>query len=287
LTVLGAAIGIMVTVALTRAARRVESGARLSRLHTRAPWRVPTRVRPQLVHALRAADVAVDPEVAVQLWVAGIVVCALLASWVAPVLAPPAAVVAVVAGPVALRLGRTRRERRFASALPAMLEHVGHELRGGNTVARALEHVAKGDDPVADDVRRVLTRTRLGLSLRDGLAAWPHDRDANGVRATAGALAVATTMGGRAADALDGLASSLRHRLDAVAEAHALSSQARLSAIVVGAAPLGYLAFSALVDPGSVTTLVGTGVGRVCLVVGLALEALAALWIRRIVRSEA
>jgi len=32
---------------------------------------------------------------------------------------------------------------------------------------------------------------------------------------------------------------------------------------------------------------VGTGVGRVCLVVGVALEALAALWIRRIVRAEA
>jgi Flp pilus assembly protein TadB len=30
-----------------------------------------------------------------------------------------------------------------------------------------------------------------------------------------------------------------------------------------------------------------TGIGRVCLVVGLGLEALAALWIRRIVASEA
>ena len=90
-----------------------------------------------------------------------------------------------------------------------------------------------------------------------------------------------------AADAIDGLASSLRHRLDASAEARALSAQSRLSAIVVGAAPIGYLAFSGLVDPGLGALVVGTGVGRVCLVVGLALEGLAALWIRRIVRSEA
>ena len=41
-----------------------------------------------------------------------------------------------------------------------------------------------------------------------------------------------------------------------------------------------------LVDARSVTALVGTGVGRVCLVVGLALEALAAVWMRRIVASE-
>ncbi|HEX5586919.1 MAG TPA: hypothetical protein VFZ17_06400, partial [Acidimicrobiia bacterium] len=85
----------------------------------------------------------------------------------------------------------------------------------------------------------------------------------------------------------DGLASSVRHRLDAAAEAQSLSTQARLSAVVVGAAPLGYLAFASLVDARAVSGLVGTGIGRVCLIVGLALEALAALWIRRIVRSEA
>jgi len=128
-------------------------------------------------------------------------------------------------------------------------------------------------------------RTQLGLPLADALAAWPAEHDAPGVRAAAGALAVATTVGGRAADAIDGLAASLRDRLDAMAEARSLSAQARLSAVVVGAAPLGYLAFAALVDPGAVTALVSTGVGRVCLAVGLGLEALAALWIRRILRS--
>jgi tight adherence protein B len=106
------------------------------------------------------------------------------------------------------------------------------------------------------------------------------------VRAVAGALAVATTVGGRAADALDGLAASLRERLGAAAEARALSSQARLSAMVVGAAPMGYLAFSALVDPSSVSVLLTTATGRVCLAVGVVLDALAVLWMRRVVRDD-
>ena len=50
---------------------------------------------------------------------------------------------------------------------------------------------------------------------------------------------------------------------------------------------VAYLVFSALVDSGPVDALVGTGVGRVCLVLGLGCEALAAVWIRRILRSEA
>jgi Flp pilus assembly protein TadB len=44
-----------------------------------------------------------------------------------------------------------------------------------------------------------------------------------------------------------------------------------------------YLLFSVLVDPATLAVLLGTGVGRVCLLVGLGLETLAALWMRRIV----
>jgi tight adherence protein B len=167
-----------------------------------------------------------------------------------------------------------------------VLEQVASELRGGGTVPNAVARLAASESLVAADLHRVRTRTELGLSLADALTAWPAEHDAPGVHAAAGAFAVAATVGGRAADAIDGLASSLRQRLDAADDARALSSQARMSAVVVGAAPVGYLVFSSLVDPAAVTVLVGTGIGRVCLAVGLGLEALAALWIRRIVRAE-
>jgi AcrR family transcriptional regulator len=52
---------------------------------------------------------------------------------------------------------------------------------------------------------------------------------------------------------------------------------------------IGYLAYRVVKDrkgaPDPVDALVGTGVGRCCLAVGLGLEGLAALWIRRIVAS--
>ena len=228
---------------------------------------------------------AVEPEQAVEHWAIGVAAVGLLAAAFAPTLAMPAALAVALAGPVALRAARSRRERRFATELPAALEEVAAELRGGGTVAAAVERLAYGGGAVGRDLHRVHVRTQLGLALEDALAGWPQEHDAPGVRAAAGALSVAAAMGGKAADAIDGLARSLRYRLDAMAEARALSAQARLSALVVGAAPLGYLAFSALVDPAAVTALVDTGVGRVCLVLGLGLEVLAGLWIRRILGS--
>jgi Flp pilus assembly protein TadB len=56
---------------------------------------------------------------------------------------------------------------------------------------------------------------------------------------------------------------------------------------VVGGAPVAYLGFVSLADPGTVDTLVSTGAGRVCLVLGLGLEALAALWMRALLRRTA
>lgn len=280
-------IGSVLVVALIVAARRAEAASRARELHASSRWRVPGRLRPTLAHALASADLHVTPESAVEAWIGGTLAAGLVAMLMIPAMVVPAVAMCTVAGPVGLHLARTRHERHFAVALPAALEQVAAELRGGGSVASAVERIGESSSPVARDLGRVHRRTRLGLSFVDALSAWPEEHDAPGVRAAAGALAVATTMGGRAADAIDGLASSLRHRLDAVAEAQSLSTQARMSAVVVGAAPLGYLVFASLIDARSVTALVTTSVGRVCLVIGLGLEALAALWIRRIVRSEA
>ncbi|MDQ1431531.1 MAG: tight adherence protein [Actinomycetota bacterium] len=285
LTLLLAIVGPLACAGLISGGHRAAAADRVRSLGPRSRWRVPAWWRPQLARALRDADLALEPEQAVEYWVIAIVGVTGLSAAFAPVFAIPTALGMVVAGPAALRVGRSRRERRFGAGLPAALEQVAAELRGGGTVAAAVERLSGGAGAVAHDFTRVHVRTQLGLPLADALAGWPIEHDVPGVRAAAGALAVAAAMGGRAAEAIDGLAASLRHRLDAAAEAHALSAQARLSAVVVGTAPLGYLAFSSLVDPRSVTVLVATGVGRVCLVVGLGLEALAALWIRRIVRS--
>lgn len=199
----------------------------------------------------------------------------------------PVVVVALAAAvPVGFAWARARGERAFGTALPAFVELVAARLRSGHTVTTALSEAGGRADPVAADARRVMRRVELGSTLADSLTRWADERGGDAVRAVAGALAVAAETGGAAAGALEGLARSLRDQLGARAEAAALSAQARLSALVVGGAPLAYLVFAAAVDPASVTTLVTSGPGRVCLALGLGLDVLGALWMRRIVRSE-
>ena len=73
-----------------------------------------------------------------------------------------------------------RRNVTAATALPSTLEQVAAELRGGGTVAGAVERLAHGDGPVAQDLRRVHVRTRLGLGLEDALGGWPAEHRSSG-----------------------------------------------------------------------------------------------------------
>ena len=164
----------------------------------------------------------------------------------------------LIAGPVALVVMRERRARAVTAAVPDTLERVAAELRAGGTVAGALAGIANGDGALAGDITRVRSRVELGASLPEALAAWARERVVPGTNTTAGALAVAHEVGGQSAAALDSLAASLRARLAVVAEAHALSAQARYSAIVIGLGPFAYFAFSVLVDPGAADALLGT-----------------------------
>ena len=285
LTVVLGCAGLAASGLLARAARRVGVVTRVAALRDGRPSRLPGALRGRLQPWLDSADVAMPAEAAVQTWILAVLVSALLGLAFAPVLAVPCALAAGAAGPVGLYLARQRRDRRAAEAVPAALERIAAELRGGATVGGAIDTVAAGGGALAVDLRRVRSRLVLGAPVGDALAAWASERDVHGVRAAAGSLALAATVGGPAADALDGLAASLRDRLGAFAEARALSAQARMSAVVVGAGPIGYVLISALIDPGATARMYSTPVGRACLAAGLLLELAGAAWMRALLRE--
>jgi tight adherence protein B len=283
--------GVVVAM-LVRGARRYEVVDRFAGLRARSapPTRrrvVPRSFERRLERALDQAAVELTVDHALQVWAAVIGgVAAICLAFTASLGACVAgALLAAVATPVALAAARGRRARLLAAAVPVAVEGIASELRAGGTISTGITQVAAGDSALAPDFRRVETRVRLGAGLSEALREWTRERPDAGVEVIAGALAMCAAFGGRAADALDDLAGSLRDRLAVVAEARALSAQARLSALVVGGTPLLYLAFTAVSDPRALHSLTGSTVGRACVALGLALEALGAWWMRRIVRA--
>jgi tight adherence protein B len=280
-----AAAGAVVAVTLARTARRAPVVRRVRRLRPRPRLPLPAALRARLGAALARADVDLTPDDAVRTWLLAAGVAALLGGALGASIGIAALLAVLAGGPVALWWARGRADERVVGALPGALDRVAAGLRAGATVPDGIAGLAAAEGPLAPDLFRVDARCRLGAALTDALAQWSRERPRQEIAAVSGALALAVDAGGASAAALEGLGESLRTRDATRREARALTAQTRLSAWVVGAAPVAYLAFASIADPTTFDTLLATNAGRACLVVGLTLEALAALWMRALLRD--
>jgi tight adherence protein B len=194
-----------------------------------------------------------------------------------------------VAEPLVDRLLPARRARRRDRQLPDALDRTAAALRAGDSVGAALARVAAAiPAPLGTELLSVARAVRLGTSAADALGAWARQPSSSpDVQLVATALAIGARAGGELARAVDGVAATLRERHELRREVHALATQARASAAVLAVAPLAFAGLVASIEPGAALFLVTEPVGLLCLVGGLGLEAVGAMWMARITRGAA
>ncbi len=177
-----------------------------------------------------------------------------------------------------------RRRPRVVDDLPEVLDELARSLRANLSLRQAL--VALPDrGALAGATRRLRHELDLGRPIPVAVTAWV-DRLGDPLADLAGAaLSVVIETGGAGAAAIDRVAATVRDRRAIQLEAAAQASQAQASALVIGLLPVGFLALAASADPASIGFLLGTPLGLMCLVVGLALDGLGIWWMHRITTS--
>lgn len=286
------AVLVVVTAAAVRAASRASLRSRAAgRMGGACPSGDPWRLVPPAWATARLdrADLAAD---AAALWTAWAV--AVLAGVPLAVVAggPGLAAVAIlglVGGPsLGLTVVGDRRDRRLEARLPEALEGVARGLRSGASLRLALGEAAEAaPGRLAEDLRAVVLAADGGVPLPAALEGWVQRRPLPGVRLAVATLALGAETGGAQARALDGVAQTLRGRLAVAEEVRALSSQARLSGLVIALAPLVFCGLTIATDARTAAFLFRTPPGLACLVLGLVLDACAAAWMVRLCRVEA
>lgn len=222
-------------------------------------------------------------------------------AWMATAVAAVAAAVAIggpglgvvvagvaVVGPVAgWRLLRHRGQARMEAVLPAIVEDVARGLRSGASLRQAIAEAApRAPGQLGDDLARVARVADHGATLVSSLEDWARRRPLAGVRLVVAALCLGAETGGARAQAVDGVAATLRQRIAAQSEARALATQARVSAAVIAAAPVAFCAVASATDARTLDFLLRTVPGLAFLSAGLALDVLGALWMARLTRIE-
>jgi tight adherence protein B len=239
----------------------------------------------------RLAATAEAPAPRTQHRLAGTVGIAALGVGVAAVSTGPRVAVALVAAAIAVLAyrhwrGRSEAGRRRAAQLPPALEALATSVRTGASLPTALREVGTAlEAPLGPELEALARAAAHGRPIAAVLDEWSAHHDDPGTRLAATALVLATVVGSTPARALDGVASTLRERLDLAAERRALSTQARTSALVLALAPAAFGTVLVLGDTPAAGFLLGSPAGWACLVIGVAFDATGAWWMSRLTRG--
>jgi len=248
-------------------------------------WTLP-EPPPRVAGALADAALPFAPALAWTAWLTVLGVGPVVAALVG---GPGLAVVAAVglaAGPaLVVRSRRGGAGARLEQALPGALEAVARSLRSGASLRQAVEEAGRSrasGPQLGPELARAASEAAQGASLVAALEGVAARRPLPGVRLGVAALCLGAETGGAQARAVDGVAATVRERLAVTAELRALSSQARMSALVIGLAPVGFGGFAAATDPRTSRFLFHSPAGLGLLAAGLTLDGLGWLWMQRL-----
>jgi tight adherence protein B len=184
-----------------------------------------------------------------------------------------------------LRLRARRRRTALVAAAPAVARAMGDALAGGHAIRGALlAAVAAVPGPAGAELRRATAGLALGEPTDAVLDAVRRRAAAPAWETLTAAVLLQRDAGGDLARLLRDLAARLEQARRDEADARSATAQARFTAWLVAALPLGAAALAELGSPGYLASLAATPVGAVLVAASAALQLLAVLAIRRIAR---
>jgi tight adherence protein B len=203
---------------------------------------------------------------------------------------PPGILLGLAASAFPFLLDRRRADRRSHLIEEQLIEAVGaiaSALRSGRSFVQSLEVAAdEVEAPLGALLSEGIDRASLGVPFEEVLDGLAEQIGTSDARLVTGVLRLHRRTGGALAASLDDVTRTLRARRDGARELRSLTAQARLSAGILGLLPLGFFLFLSVVARRDVETAYRTTAGASAIGIGLALQGLAFVWIRRLLRVE-
>jgi tight adherence protein B len=182
---------------------------------------------------------------------------------------------------------RKTRMNRINASLVDLLGLVSNSLKSGYGLMQGFEFASRQmDGPLAQEIRRMLREANLGMSAEDALNALGDRVDSKDMDMVLTAINIQRAVGGNLAEILDQVAHTMRERERIRGEIATLTSQQRMTGIVIGALPVIMFALFMVMNPAYMSLLFTELPGKIMLVTAIALEFLGYLTIKRIMAIE-
>lgn len=150
-----------------------------------------------------------------------------------------------------LNFKATRTRKRMQEQFPVALDVFVRGLRAGHPIAAALDLLTvEMPDPIGSQFGIVVDEVTYGAELRDALQSMAERWGLDDMRMFVVSLSVQNETGGNLAEILENLSQVIRERASMMMKVRALSSEGRMTAIMLTGLPIFAFTVLFLANPG-------------------------------------
>lgn len=186
-----------------------------------------------------------------------------------------------------LNIKASRRQAKFADQLPDTLQTLVGSLRAGHSLMRAVDGTAdEAEDPMGQELRRVVNETRIGRDLVESLIETASRMKSQDFLWSAQAIETQREVGGNLAEVLENVNNTIRERAQLTRQVRALSAEGRMSAGVLLGLPVVMLVLLCLLNPTYPATFFGSVIGWLLIGTAVVLLSVGAFWLSRLIKPK-
>lgn len=179
---------------------------------------------------------------------------------------------------------KAKRLIKFESQLSEALVMAGNALRSGLTFQQAMANIANEmPDPIGKEFSRVVREINLGSSVDIALGNLAERVDSIDLSLAVSAIQIQRQIGGNLLDLLSNISETIKDRIKIKNEIRVLTATGRSSGMVIGILPIALAGILMIINPTFIQAFFETRMGIMMVIVGLSMETIGFLMIRKVV----
>lgn len=180
-----------------------------------------------------------------------------------------------------------RRQKKFIQHFADGMDIIVRGVRTGLPLGDCLKIIAhESPDPLGAEFRRVVEAESVGVPIEVCLEQMYERLPVSEVNFFATVLNIQKTTGGNLGESLSNLSTVLRSRKILAEKIKALSAEAKMSAIIIGALPLVVMGLVGIMSPDYMADLFGTERGQQNLMIGAVMMALGIFVMKKMINFK-
>lgn len=180
-----------------------------------------------------------------------------------------------------------KRIKTINNQLGDTIAIMSNSLKAGHSFFQAVDSVANEmTGPVSEEFIKLQKEINLGGSTEGALENMVERIGSDDVELMVTAVLIQRQIGGNLAEILDNISNTIRQRVKMKGEIKTLTAQGRISGLVISLLPVALACIMAVMSPDQILLLVTEPIGIVMIVIGVVMELIGFMFIRKIVNIE-